>query len=301
MRPAATLLLCLTAATAFAQARLPLAFDRDPGFRPMPSYLQNVAAKPEVIVADGSVTLRVSEPGKGMKYQLDLQPFDSAYSPYLVLRYRAENLAGGYALWAYDGTQGGLQILNVGELTQDGQWHEVAIDMAACGVSGSIRALVSEVQCAEQPASLTFDSLTLTDEPPAGATLVPKVAAPEKETVVKLADLPLPEAHRGWLGNPALQFGADKRAGALHPVMSPGETILDVKHNRFLPDFLRSLLTGCGMVPTAMSKYAMCCREITPAAWGDPEESWEHASVRTRQTGTLPATSESIERIDTYE
>lgn len=82
---------------------------------------------------------------------------------------------------------------------------------------------------------------------------------------------------------------------ALHPVLPPGETILEVKYNHFLPDFLRSLLTGPGMVPTAMSKYAMCSREITPAAWGDPQETWETERAHDRHEKALPAARERIE------
>lgn len=62
---------------------------------------------------------------------------------------------------------------------------------------------------------------------------------------------------------------------ALHPVLAPGQVILEVKYNHFLPDFLRTLLSGSGMAPIAVSKYAMCCREITPAAWGDPQDVFD--------------------------
>ena len=51
------------AAQCAAQARLPVEFDADPGWVPHPTFLGNPAADPRVIVEDGAVTLRVSEPG----------------------------------------------------------------------------------------------------------------------------------------------------------------------------------------------------------------------------------------------
>jgi len=63
----------------------------------------------------------------------------------------------------------------------------------------------------------------------------------------------------------------DKNA-AMHPALPPGQVILEVKYNHFLPDFLRELLSVPGALPTAMSKYAMCSREISFSGWSDPQD-----------------------------
>ncbi len=60
---------------------------------------------------------------------------------------------------------------------------------------------------------------------------------------------------------------------AMHPVLSPGQVILEVKYNHFLPDFLNALLSQSGAMPVSLSKYAMCCREISFASWSDPQDT----------------------------
>lgn len=62
---------------------------------------------------------------------------------------------------------------------------------------------------------------------------------------------------------------------ALHPALTPGQVILEVKYNHFLPDFISDLLAVPGSVPVAMSKYAMCCREISFSGWSDPQDTFD--------------------------
>ncbi|NLC83505.1 MAG: polyphosphate polymerase domain-containing protein [Ruminococcaceae bacterium] len=64
-------------------------------------------------------------------------------------------------------------------------------------------------------------------------------------------------------------------SASVHPVLAPGQVILEVKYNHFLPDFLRCLLSGPRNASLAVSKYAMCSRDITMSAWGDPQDVWE--------------------------
>ena len=42
------------------------------------------------------------------------------------------------------------------------------------------------------------------------------------------------------------------------PMLEPGEVILEVKFNEFLPGFIRNLFTGVESSPSAVSKYAIC-------------------------------------------
>lgn len=218
MKTCAALLLCLACVGAGAQPQLPIEFDGagEARWEPLPSYLGNPAARPEVTLGDGAAALRVSEAGRGMKFRLPVARFDSGAVSYLVLRYRAQHLAGGYALYAEDDSRAGLEILGTGELVQDGLWHEVAVDLAARGVTGSIRGLLTEIECGGPPASLEVDYLRTADEAPAGARVVPPAPPADVEQVVKLADLPAPEAHEGWLAAPATRFGTDHEEGALH-------------------------------------------------------------------------------------
>ena len=47
-------------------------------------------------------------------------------------------------------------------------------------------------------------------------------------------------------------------AAALQPVLNPGELIMEIKYDRFLPDFIRSAIQLPGISPLAISKYLLC-------------------------------------------
>lgn len=257
MRTAVPLLAILLLGAAFAQAKLPLEFSTDPGFRPMPSYLGNPTAKPELSAADGAVTLRVAEPGKGMKFLLDLQRYDCGALPYLLLRYRAENLAGGYTIHLFDDSQAGLMVLANSELKCDGQWHELAVDLSARGAVGSVRGFATEVQCAGPPAYLSFDRLAATDELPEGVPVVPAQPEVDREQVVRGVDLK-PEARPGWLAARAPIFSAQVEEGVLH--LSARGTDQGMKFATPLPEAL-----DLGAFSWAAVRYR--ARGLAP--WGD--------------------------------
>ncbi len=253
-------LFAVAGAAAFAAAtlpRLPLEFDSDPGWKARPSFLGNPADHPAVVAANSSVTLRVAEPGRGMKFELQVKPFDSGAAAYLLVRYKARNLAGGYAFWVFDGGAGGRQILGVGELEQDGRWHVIGIDLWARGVVGSVRSLLTEVQCRDKPAFITFDYLRLSDELIAGARVVPKRHAPEPEQVIHAAALKL-EAQPTWLGSPSAVYRAETQNGLVH--LSANGADRGMKWSAPLP------------APVDLSKYgfvAVRYRARNVARWGD--------------------------------
>ncbi len=60
----------------------------------------------------------------------------------------------------------------------------------------------------------------------------------------------------------------DPAAGLL-PVLAPGQVILEVKFDRFLPDFIRSLLSGPGVSQLAVSKYVQCAGFCRTRQWED--------------------------------
>lgn len=240
------------------QARLPLEFDTDPGWEARPTFLGNPATEHEILAEEGHVTLRVTEPGRGMKFELRTAPFDTAAATYLVMRYRARALGGGYALWVYDGSRDGRQILGVDELAQDGEWHTVAIDLWARGMTGAVRSLLSEVQCRAEPASISFDHLRLSDEVPEGARVIPAVAPTEEQTMIRPATLPEITPQPGWLGQPAARFGAEADGDLLH-LFAEGQG-RGMKFSAELPE------------PVDLEKYrfaAVRYRAEGIAPWGD--------------------------------
>ncbi|NOY82790.1 MAG: hypothetical protein GXP31_17465 [Kiritimatiellaeota bacterium] len=260
MKRVAALLLGATLTSALgaeALPRLPLDFNSDPGWKARPRFLGNPADRPEVVAANGSATLRVAEPGRGMKFELQVKPFDSDAVAYLLMRYKARNLAGGYALWIFDGSAGGRQILGVTELEQDGRWHVIAVDLWARGAVGLVRSLLTEVQCRDKPASIAFDYIRLSDELPVGARVVPKHRPPEAEQVVHAAALKL-EAQPTWLGSPSKVYRAETRNGLAH--LSAGGAGRGMKWSAVLP------------APVDLSKYgfvAVRYRGRNVAPWGD--------------------------------
>ncbi len=198
-RAALMLALCVWAHVALAQAILPLEFDTDPGWQPEPSFLSNPAAGAKVVVDDGVCSFRVDESGKGMKFLLSVEPVGVTEARYLLLRYRARDLAPlGYALWVFDGSQAGRQVLAPADLQGDGQWHLLALDMESAGLLGEVRRLVVEVQCAGPPAELSLDYLRLADEAPSGATLVPADSGREQELLLRGADWGPLQAEPDW-------------------------------------------------------------------------------------------------------
>lgn len=208
----------LLAVVLAAPARLPIEGDKDPGWQARPSFLGNPAAAPSITVADGVVRLSVSEPGRGMKFELPLAGLHADRIDYLVIRYRAAGLAGGYALWVMDALPGGRQVLATDDLKQDGEWHTLAVDLFAAGVEGSVRAVLTEVQCREEPAWIDFDWWRAADDIPAHADVHPPGGRPAADTeqVLRFAQLGELTPHRDWLSSPADQYGAEPQDGALH-------------------------------------------------------------------------------------
>ena len=55
-------------------ARLPISFDADVHWSSRPTFLSNPALNAQALTERGHVTLRVDEPGRGMKFELALSP-----------------------------------------------------------------------------------------------------------------------------------------------------------------------------------------------------------------------------------
>lgn len=58
-------------------------------------------------------------------------------------------------------------------------------------------------------------------------------------------------------------------AAALQPVLVPGQMIMEVKYDHFLPDFIRTLLPLAGASPLAVSKYVQCAASCRMESWED--------------------------------
>ncbi len=221
MRPSTALLFLtflLSTTLAFALPHLPLDFDSpDPLWVQRPTYLPDPADNASVSVRDGAVTFTVAEPGRGMKFDLLVRPFNIDRNPFLVLRYKATGIVGGYAFHVLDARSGGVQLTDISLWKQDGEWHVLAVDLYAAGARGSISSLLTELQCGGAPASLSFDYLHLADEPPPGADVFPaqRPGISDATHVIYARDLTLTPQPK-WLGSPAAKFSAAVEDGVLH-------------------------------------------------------------------------------------
>jgi hypothetical protein len=58
-------------------------------------------------------------------------------------------------------------------------------------------------------------------------------------------------------------------AAGLQPVLEPGILIMEVKYDRFLPEFISSMVSVAGASPLSMSKYTQCAGFIRTQSWED--------------------------------
>ena len=98
-----------------------------------------------------------------------------------------------------------------------------AVDLFGSGARGMGRDLLAEVQCRQEPASITFDWIRLADEPPPGATVF-GTAKPAPETTLRPGAMAGVRAQPDWLANDSPEFAATAENGALRlHVTVPGK------------------------------------------------------------------------------
>jgi hypothetical protein len=178
----AALSLSLSAAAFGNGATLPLQFD----FGDSPQWAETAqwiapakaASYPLKAFGESVAMFGVSEAGKSMKWLKVNVPGAPALPRYVVMRYRAENLANeGYLLWGGWVSNPQWIFFRPSDVAQDGQWHVIAADLQALGVTrfpGNLAVQVAN-QGAGLPAALWIDYIDFADTVPAEATLVSPV------------------------------------------------------------------------------------------------------------------------------
>ncbi len=103
----------------------------------------------------------------------------------------------------FDAVPGGHQLLPFNAVRNDGQWHTIAIDLWASGVTGNVNALALQVQAGQQtPASLWIDYLRCQEEAPADAERYPKEPLKEMQWQENFNKADEWQKHLDWLDNP---------------------------------------------------------------------------------------------------
>jgi len=187
-----------------------------------PSWLGNASSSASVTGDGEAIVFRVTEPGRGMKWSFDIPVVSLDATPWLMVRYRTENLNNkrtDYLIYVDDRVPGRqLDAIRLCDVTVDGEWHVAAVDLSLLTEADGIYALAVQVQALPQKeAAVRVDWITLADRPARGAEVIRRSPAvdPKPDWVAPLAEASW-EAHRDWLANPAPdgEHGAGRQGGA---------------------------------------------------------------------------------------
>ncbi|MCY2995716.1 MAG: DUF6259 domain-containing protein [Planctomycetota bacterium] len=178
-----------------------------------PGWLGNGSPTAVVKIDDGALCFRVDEPSRGMKWSLATPAIALDETPWLVVRYRAENVdthGTDYFVYVNDHRPTRqLSPLRLSDVVADGRWHVAAIDLSTLTEAESVDGIAVQVQAgAAGKASVWFGEIGLWPTAPEGAEVI------EREQPVPTPPdwiAPLNEAQwiaqRGWLANPAPEHG----------------------------------------------------------------------------------------------
>ncbi|MHC4405895.1 MAG: hypothetical protein ACYTG0_40140, partial [Planctomycetota bacterium] len=174
-----------------------------------PSWLTHPSPTASVTTDGQLACFRVDEPGSGMKWSAPMPSVWLEELPYLVVRYKAENLATestDYLVYADDDVaERQLNAIRLCDVKSDGGWHVAAVDLTTLTEAEAVDALAVQVQAdSSGRARLWLDRVMMTDDVPDGAELVWRkpVIPPVPDWTMPLADSKW-AAQPGWLGNPA--------------------------------------------------------------------------------------------------
>lgn len=169
----------------------------------------------------GNLVFAATGAGTEMAWNLALSRYTvTGEERYLLIRYQAvglERLPGGYFLHGAEGTYGGRAYAMASEITADGQWHTLAVDLVAVQPSEPTHDLAIKVIVgATGQARLTVERLWFAEGLPAGAQVA--AAAPRAALTTTLLDWaaqPLIQAQPGWTTTPAAQHACSPSAAGM--------------------------------------------------------------------------------------
>lgn len=183
-------------------------------WKPQPGWLSNPDPSAEVKAEGGVACFAVDAPGKGMKWARSITAVVVEEAPYLVIRYRAENLrtvGEAYFVYVDDGARGhDCSPLRLENVISDGTWQYVAVDLRPIVRGRMITAIALQVQAGPAgKARLLVDELALASAIPAGVKRVREDAPAAPEEAVDLSEATW-QPQPTWLGNPAERFAVGR-------------------------------------------------------------------------------------------
>ncbi len=184
-------------------------------------WLGNPAEICGIRQTDSFADFFVGEVGKGMKWRRSLYVDVNAFN-FLVVRYRLVNCAtekGDYVLWVNDGRHPEGVRFRSEMFQSDGEWHTLVVDLTEYFIGPFLTEMALQVQADERgDAHLYIERIELTDTPPEGVMS----PLPEESKEIRIEEgswISQPT----WLGNPARDFGVEKREGILFFVREAGK------------------------------------------------------------------------------
>ncbi len=195
-----------------------------------PEWLSEASSDASLSSESGTACFEVGKPESAMKWSRAVPEILLDELPYLVVRYRAENLdtsSTDYLIYLDDGEHEQLSPLRLCDAVSDGQWQVAVVETASIEHSGTARAVAVQVRSGTQPtARLWIDFIEFTDELPRGAYDTQRISATpsQPDWTAPLAEAEW-KAQPAWLGNPAAadQAAVERRDGTtVFRVTQPG-------------------------------------------------------------------------------
>jgi len=162
---------------------------------------------------DGNLRFTVEGAGSEMPWLIDLRNKGlTGDEHYLLTRYRAGGMAtdsGIYFIHGEEGTRGGLAYAMADDLRPDGEWHTLAVDMAAINPAETTHHLAVKVFADDAGSAwLEIERIWSAEEIPGDALLarVPPQRAVRSVTLDWTATEAAPQI--GWTQAPASDFAA---------------------------------------------------------------------------------------------
>ncbi len=176
------------------------------GWTRQPAWLGNASPTAAVTTDGETACFAVQEARLGMKWSLAVPAVAFDETPFLVVRYRAENVATSgtdYVVYLDDRVAGReLSAVRLRDAKADGAWHEVAVDLSALTSARTFHTIAVQVQAGQEgKARLWIDWITLAEAPPDGAEEL--AAVPKRPDWVAPLGRAQWTAQPTWLANPA--------------------------------------------------------------------------------------------------
>ena len=125
-------------------------FDDIERWTALPAWLGNPGDSASLVRDDSVACFQVDEPNRGMKWSASMPSIALDEFPFLVVRYRAENLntdRTDYFVYLDDGVVGKeLRAIRLCDVVADGQWHVAAVDLSTLTEAEGVTGLAVQVQ-----------------------------------------------------------------------------------------------------------------------------------------------------------